>query len=783
MKLRKFARRGGIIVIGTLVSVVDLLVSFAQIARPRDGALPTTISQSPSRDEVAVGKEVINLYGGYRLRQSPQDTASPVPGQPLKFLGRYVVKELSPVDSNERKEQWACLADGDPRMIRNARPLGWIPVKYLSTGLALRDPVTTIYKKAFLRPHVADLARWQFDGAFVSKQAPETQAPVVRQVRFYKFFYIFAETGDNPERDWVFLASEYQLSGSDTDQRIVGWVPRKMIEPWLTREALQWSTARERRLSPGIIWRDPESALNAGPWGTGDETAILFKERFLDGKPFDLPPEVPRYPINNWPEQYKREQFLDRLKMYPGWDLLYVVVAGQYVDEKGHPIANAEEIARLQTALQHLAEQHSNFEIVFVIDETESMQPWFGRVADAVSNIVQNLQKYQSINLKIGVTFYNDVALNRQPITCHPLTNDIDKIITNIRNHKTARGGDPEESVFLGIKTAIEKSGFRPRSTKLLVLLGDDADKSSGISEKDIVELLFSYPVPIAFTAIQVYPEQQLANRPVAQKFRHQMETIAELYNRRAPDNVLLRATVLSSYEENIVQRRIADYVTTLATNQSIFRGDLQKLQYGDFGAVVGQGMEAILRELGARDAELLKRLRSTKGVQLVHGGYVWAPDLTMTKDAPVEYVLFLTQREVEEIRDSVLLYLHQIGLGQPNDELWRVRNIALGDPQTLRRAADIRRIALKGTGKLLLDKFLEGNPDSEDVFELRLRYLKLDDLLNGVTRDYQRGERQEGGVTIPFWKIGNPQPVQRAFKSLTGETRFYWVRVRDECP
>jgi hypothetical protein len=765
---------------------------------------------------IAAGVTVINLYDRYKPREQPSQEAKEIPENALEFLGQYVVAALD----NTSAPRWALLVRLESNALTVAQYFGWVPVKYLTTGIALRDPVTTVYKKAFLRPHLAGEVRRTEetsgtrpgrsdtdskgrgnDLAETARKAPSNQAEPLISVRFFHFFFIFAETGDNPERDWVFLCSEYQIDVSDPsrDARIIGWIPLKSAEIWLTREAVQWNTSPERELKPGIIWRTPEAAIAAGPGKTGREEDILFRERFLDDKPIPLKPEWPRYPIMPWEEE---EKYREQIRRFPGWKLKKVLVPGGFIDSNGNPIANADEIVQLQRKLQWLEEQVSQLEVVFVIDDTESMRPWFSVVANAVEKIVQTAKFQPGLSLKLGVTFYDDFdnssLLRRDPFECFPLTQDVETIVSLIRNRKVSRGGDPEECVFAGIAAAITRSGFSPHATKLLIVIGDDADKSykhpgQGTTESDIVNLLSKFRVPIAFAAIQAYPESQLSQRPVAMAFRDQMNTIRERYmqtitnppnERHAPQNAsTIPPTVVTSSQPDEITHAILNHFTELNIYQKKYRDDIQRLRIGDFSAEVAPGVEALLKEL-LSDPELLTRLRAAPGAQVCWPGYVWMPNLASGSEAKgtAEYVLLLTSREVEDSIYAIRRFFGELGSGQwSQHDLTTLLEKALGE-QVKEDFENLilKKTALEGAGRFV-NALLEKRATENDLVQLRLRMLKLLDMLHGTERTYVVEKTDSDGIHIKT--VGAPKYESRDFKSFTGETTFYWVRVRDEWP
>jgi hypothetical protein len=210
---------------------------------------------------------------------------------------------------------------------------------------------------------------------------------------------------------------------------------------------------------------------------------------------------------------------------------------------------------------------------------------------------------------------------------------------------------------------------------------------------------------------------------------------------------------------------------------------DIQRLRIGDFSAEVAPGVEALLKELRS-DPELLKRLRAATGAQVCWPGYVWMPNLASGSEAKgtAEYVLLLTSREVEDSIYAIRRFFGELGSGQwSQHDLTTLLEKALGE-QVKEDFENLilKKTALEGAGRFV-NALLEKRATENDLVQLRLRMLKLLDMLHGTERTYVVEKTDSDGIHIKT--VGAPKYESRDFKSFTGETTFYWVRVRDEWP
>ena len=757
-------------------------------------------------------------YEGYLPRANPGDLGpegiQPKQGaRTLKFgellvathccsFGEVVPSSPSEKDINPiRQKLWFLVSEPEswekPRA--GSQPLGWVEGKYLVFAEALRDPITGLHKKAFLARDIRMLqnlvtnSRGQdsakrdlFEELVAGKKAPRHDAPSNQRIKFHEFLYVFAETGENREKDWVLLGTGYGLdlsNESDFFERVIGWFPLAIVQIWHTREAVQFNSRPERAKGPGKIWLTPEDALQAKP-GTflSNTPTPLFSERFVDGKPVPITPRSPRFPVLDWPEREKyRAQFPD------GWELVKVGVEGALVDQEGNPLMNAEEIRELREKLRSLESAIQNLQLLLVIDDTESMRPWFPVAARAIEEAIQKLWSGHQGSFWLAITYYSDydrLDPTFVPVRTQQLTNDereIKRRLQELRTHEVRRGYDPREMVFEGIIRGIRAARFDPLATKVVIVIGDDADKSDEndpmhAAEQMVVRELTKFPSPVHFLAIQVYPANRLKERPVAAAFRKQMETICQIYS-RSERTVGFTAEVISSDEIPTVVGTIQNYLAAIRDQQIHYKDRLQKLRLGDVPAQIEKGIELVLRELGV--AKRLEELARFGAFQLYNEGYAWVPRRGNNVPSETELVLLLSHRELEEIAELLDEIFRELGEGDWDPaKLRELLDKALGEETRNRLDALLKSVALVDSGTTLR-RLLTGQADTEDLYRLQGFRIRLDDIAKDRKFEYRRLYGDSG----VWMRSGKPTPETRWFPSFTGEVRWYWIRVWDEWP
>jgi len=783
-----------------------LLVLLAGEAAQGEVAIPQAVQSRRSFEWSSIYNQyVFTLYEGLKPRSQPDDNAEEI-NTPLKYLGRYfyVYRQSATVSSSKTSgEEWFLLArlddeSGNSRVVTVKEYLGWVPRKYVAPqGEALQDPVTGVHLKAFLRPSIAELEE-AIDKTgrlrqIAARTQPKMDAQTAMELKFFNFYFVMAKTGDNSERDWAYLAMQYELGQDESHAQTVGigWVELKYFQLWTTREAIQWSTAPGRPMHPGKIWASPDEALAAGPEANTDSRQYLFREPFDNG-PVPQPPDWPRFPILRWEDA---ERYREKIQnQYPGWKLLRVCVPGGLVNEQGIPVASEADIANLQSRLAIIQQRLETLELMFVIDDTESMVDLFPHAARAVEQIVDSLRELpMRPQLRVGVTFYNDkTSTHFVPVEVTPLQppDQLPRLIDKIRTHQVSAGGDPREMVFDGIKQAIDQAGFSSDRLKMLIVIGDDGDKSDENDpqhpqEKQIVSrLLHNYTTPISFIAIQVYPPERLDGRPPAMAFWKQMNTIAQLYNseitqRANGDSSVIPATVYNVREASQVVTLILQAFNALLELQQKLQTDIRKMRLGNFSAVTTDTTIKKLFNTSGFDQEIIDKIRNVKGLQIVLDGYVWMPEdnflAAMQNKCCTEYVLLLSAGELESVYSALRVFWAKIGTQWDTEKIKFIIEHALGeeDKTTIENLV-IKMTALEGA-KARLERILRGDVSLEDLKEIQVRMLRLNDILNEEQCDYRWRDGQ--------WVRTSRQPTSRSFSLPDGLLKYYWVRVRDEWP
>ena len=158
-------------------------------------------------------------------------------------------------------------------------------------------------------------------------------------------------------------------------------------------------------------------------------------------------------------------------------------------DNKGNKIYEAllTEARRLQ----------SNVNIVFVLDATASMRPYYRAIANSLENVINNNQKIIKSNLKLGVLVYRDYADGNSAYNIQPLTTDFNKV-KKVINTTICRSKDKDlpEAQFNALINGLDNVGFKSEESNIIVLVGDCGNHrldQNGYNLEQVINLYSKY--------------------------------------------------------------------------------------------------------------------------------------------------------------------------------------------------------------------------------------------------------------------------------------------------
>lgn len=447
----------------------------------------------------SIDKEVINKKDAYTVASKPYGQ-KPVPVEKnywIVFSDRdnnttYVepksgAASYTTLAFNERliiasiKNDYALVysepkAERYPYISSAAVSKGWVPLSNLllwTKGLA--DDADISYKAVIC-------ANLNVDGSETEGllyKSPNGNA--VDQLKTdMRFYFIMKEEGSKV------LLGHYASLATDANRGLYGWVDNNSFVPWNQRTCLE-PTWDERN----VEW----FAKNEKKWQVYPNKNKMKGQAPAENA-FSLTTNESTSP---YAREYKYRTMSPRWLRYP---ILEGCTNQLYHCSSFGTLGEKSEMQNVDDDIREAISNINNTEIInigIVIDGTSSMKPYFASVKDA---IVEGC-KYFGVNnqVNIAVAIYRDkedgdYVVETFPsaggFTDNPNNQNLKKFLDTGGKYGVRSVATGEtESVYYGIKTAVEKFNFNPKQSNLLLVVGDCGDNGKmGVKREEIINLL-----------------------------------------------------------------------------------------------------------------------------------------------------------------------------------------------------------------------------------------------------------------------------------------------------
>ena len=779
--------------------------------------LPTT---SIGKDKLKAGIWV--AHEGFQLKKSPIINSEPSGYKALQYMEHF---DVSYVYQGE-DQTYYLLSRGRAEDFKN---FGWVPEKFtcFSDG---QTTANNIYKKALIVNSLDQITKQRKVEPIPLRLAPTLETPVIDPLRLYNIYSVYSDTNPkDPTKGYCLLGSDYGFTPDDNSKNnpkvpaetVKGWVSKENLCFWDTREALEWdanstktSKGDFRRTTPTKVFHTREDAMKEA---RSEPVTPWFIENFdKNGESIPMQHYSQRYP--RIPMKKEEEISLPEFGK-----LIKIGSIGGFVDENGNEIATKDELEKLRKKMDDLQFEVESTDLVFIIDDTESMNEYFKAAAECAEKVLEAVKKEKG-KVRIGLVFYNDIPfadredpknLEKAIDITSPLVDitsaEGQKIIQKLKDHKTTRGGDPREQMFHGLKRALETVGFSRQSRKIAILIGDTGDhdtNATGNFEKEVSimdRMVFEDRSPIEFFGIQVIPPKE---NPDFISFKSQIQKIIELTHAKMAslksfdadgketgsqkdgrENLYIQ---ISDVDELIA--KILNRYKVLRDKAEATASEIAKIKGGQWTRVSPE-VERILKQENVD----LDKLRKTKGLQVFDYGWVWEKgkpskcgcNQVRMKMLTEEYDRLLLARLLEDIEnanpgrkpspENIAKILNNAGTGEKDKE---IKTDNLSDHR-------LKSNGLFARSPLLSKALGEIKDDESFQSELNKLFMKrrlLEDIGKNEKSEFVPGFEDLGdGTKIPVIKrIGEPKKEPRMFRpngSTILTTKWVWLDFEEEWP
>jgi len=271
--------------------------------------------------------------------------------------------------------------------------------------------------------------------------AASPTATSIRNTRISEIFFVFGRrvAGGN---GYLLLGADPNWAPNRPEASIKGWVLEAHCTRWNSRVAVYYNQANRANRDRVVIFPDEDKASRYASDGKVIPGTILAQE---SSAPRRLRYDESRFPI---------------------------------VDQKG-PLLKIAFIAsgnsRQINEGQQLIYDLRNIQILFVIDATTSMQPYFDAVQQAIRESRNAMSPSERAQYHFAVAVYRDYADGTemaQVIANFDDERSLSKLAT-VPARSNRADHDYPESVYTGIIYAVRNVKWNPRYFKAVVVIGD----------------------------------------------------------------------------------------------------------------------------------------------------------------------------------------------------------------------------------------------------------------------------------------------------------------------
>ena len=341
-----------------------------------------------------------------------------------------------------------------PMISQYAECKGWVPMKNLLLWHTCPADDVGIYYKALLCVNLDQKSDSNLGNLY---RNPKNKNKFEKLATDMKFYFVMKREGN-----LALLSVTHSLDGR-SDQVLYGWVDDQSFVAWNQRSCIEptWDIKDVEYFADENV----QAAIYKESDLADCVTRIEFSRREMtkyDKHHYRMNPDHLRFPLldNGTEELYNCSTFSSA-----GGGA--VVVNNSQAEEKSDLGFSEAELKEL-----------SNINIGIVIDGTTSMAPFYPAVKEAIAEGRKFFGK--KYNVKIGAVIYRDYSDGEFITEVCPLTRpdnpSLEQFLDKggsygIKSHKSDR--TLEEAMYVGIDTALDRLGFKPKQSNLLLVVGD----------------------------------------------------------------------------------------------------------------------------------------------------------------------------------------------------------------------------------------------------------------------------------------------------------------------
>jgi len=386
-------------------------------------------------------------------------------GKTLKFMDPLVVSKV--------KGKWLHVYDAGSK-----EELGWVEARYLilSRFSLKTEGNVSVPRKVIVLTSLDELVEGEVDPEEIldQKHYYNNPSPKVGEIigtpQRFKILFVMKEQDGS-----VLLSSTDVLSGStdiENKTKILGWMPKANRTTWSTRACLEPSSNLSNPHKDEVNNWPGYKDLNK--LNTGLESNIYTNSgRFIEFSVGRIHSYRMRYPILDHKEN------TDNIKQV-------VSIAKNITDDN-------TDISVIDQILEKLKSMQKQTNIVFAIDATLSMKPYYQEISRSLEYIIKNNSELNQHEIKFGLVIYRDYEDGEEAYDYEPLTTDYELIQRRLNNIICKSDDDNlPEAQYNGLIKGLNKLNLKSDQSNVVVLIGDCGNHSpdpEGLTKNDVIDI------------------------------------------------------------------------------------------------------------------------------------------------------------------------------------------------------------------------------------------------------------------------------------------------------
>jgi hypothetical protein len=277
--------------------------------------------------------------------------------------------------------------------------------------------------------------------------APAASGTSTKSTRISDILYVFARRGEGKDA-FLLLGADPVWAVGRPEASIKGWVPETECAEWNSRVAVYYNQADRDQRTKLFIFREE------------DDVKRWAQDQSYRPKPGEV---IAQEPQPTAPLRFDDNRF--------------PVIGQEDCCLKVSFIASGSAIQ----IGRRLAQNLRNVQILFIIDATKSMQPYFGAVQQAIRESKSGLPANEQAQYHFAAAVYRDYADGKR--AAELIANfDDERALNNLGSvvaESNAADHDLPEAVYEGIIQAVGRVKWNPGFTKMVIVIGDHGNHPS----------------------------------------------------------------------------------------------------------------------------------------------------------------------------------------------------------------------------------------------------------------------------------------------------------------